>query len=331
MLPPEAGNYDDSPRSRARWSTAALPRTGGGRRGQSPIVYCDLEEREEKTVLGDADGFELSADGKKLLVAARRTATRSSTSSPTRSWRRRSPPATWSMTVDPAAEWRQIFTDAWRLRARLLLRPEHARRRLGRDARALRRAARRRGHPLGRQLRHRRDDRRAERLARLPRRRRRRAGPQRRASACSGSTSSSRTAPTASQRILDGAPWDSEVRSPLRQPGVDVKEGDYLLAVNGVPLDVTKDPWAAFQGLAEKTVQLTVNDKPDDEGRARGPGRDAGERGPAAQPGLDRARTAARSTRPPAAASATSTCPTPASTARPSWCASSTASATRTA
>ena len=68
------------------------------------------------------------------------------------------------------------------------------------------------------------------------------------------------------KRIIDGAPWDSEVRSPLARPGVDVREGDYLLAVNGVPLDVSKDPWASFQGLAGKTVALTVNSRPTMEG-----------------------------------------------------------------
>jgi tricorn protease len=41
-----------------------------------------------------------------------------------------------------------------------------------------------------------------------------------------------------------------------------VKEGDYLLAVNGASLDTTQDPWAAFGGLAEKDVMLTLNDKP---------------------------------------------------------------------
>ena len=39
-------------------------------------------------------------------------------------------------------------------------------------------------------------------------------------------------------------------------PGVNVKEGDYVLAVNGVPLDTTKaDPWASFEGLGDKTVR----------------------------------------------------------------------------
>ena len=55
-------------------------------------------------------------------------------------------------------------------------------------------------------------------------------------------------------------------RSPLRQPGVKVAEGDWLLAVNGRALDVKEDPWAAFQGLADRTVVLTVNSKPTREG-----------------------------------------------------------------
>ncbi|MBI5364678.1 MAG: PDZ domain-containing protein [Planctomycetes bacterium] len=63
-------------------------------------------------------------------------------------------------------------------------------------------------------------------------------------------------------RIHEGAPWDADGRGPLSQPGVKVKVGDYVLAVNGMPLDAAKDPWAAFQGLADKTITLTVSAKP---------------------------------------------------------------------
>jgi tricorn protease len=68
------------------------------------------------------------------------------------------------------------------------------------------------------------------------------------------------------KRILDGAVWDSEVRSPLARSGVNVKEGDYLLAVNGTRLDPKRDPWAALQGMAGKPVELTVNARPTMEG-----------------------------------------------------------------
>jgi tricorn protease len=64
------------------------------------------------------------------------------------------------------------------------------------------------------------------------------------------------------KRIVRGGPWDTSVRSPLDEPGVNVKEGDYVLAVNGRPLDVTADPWASFDALGKKTVVLTVNSSP---------------------------------------------------------------------
>jgi tricorn protease len=68
------------------------------------------------------------------------------------------------------------------------------------------------------------------------------------------------------KRILRAAPWDAEERSPLLAPGVDVKEGEYLLAVNGLPLDTEQEPYAAFQSLGDKPVFLTVNSEPRLEG-----------------------------------------------------------------
>ena len=61
------------------------------------------------------------------------------------------------------------------------------------------------------------------------------------------------------KEIVRGGPWDAAVRSPLDEPGVNVKAGEYVLAVNGVAIDTKADPWAAFQGLGGKTVLLTVN------------------------------------------------------------------------
>jgi tricorn protease len=63
-------------------------------------------------------------------------------------------------------------------------------------------------------------------------------------------------------RIYDSAASDFAVRSPLRRAGIDIQEGDYLLAVDGAPVDTQRDPWAAFVGLAGKSVTLTVSSKP---------------------------------------------------------------------
>jgi len=67
-------------------------------------------------------------------------------------------------------------------------------------------------------------------------------------------------------KIIKGAEWDVSERSPLSEPGIKIKQGDYILAVNGEPLDINKEPYAAFETLGGKTVELTVNNKPDFEG-----------------------------------------------------------------
>jgi tricorn protease len=63
-------------------------------------------------------------------------------------------------------------------------------------------------------------------------------------------------------KIYEGARWETEARGPLSQPGLKVKAGDYLIAVNGKPVDVSKDPRAAFLGLAGRDLTLTLSDKP---------------------------------------------------------------------
>jgi tricorn protease len=64
------------------------------------------------------------------------------------------------------------------------------------------------------------------------------------------------------KNIVRPAAWDAEVRSPLEISGSDIKEGDYILAVNGVPITTETEPFAPFQGLAGKTVEITYNSSP---------------------------------------------------------------------
>jgi tricorn protease len=68
------------------------------------------------------------------------------------------------------------------------------------------------------------------------------------------------------KRIVAGGRWDADARAPVAEPGANVKVGDYILAVNGVPLDPHEDPWAAFGGSANDTVVLTVNKTPSSDG-----------------------------------------------------------------
>ncbi|HWA94677.1 MAG TPA: PDZ domain-containing protein [Terracidiphilus sp.] len=66
--------------------------------------------------------------------------------------------------------------------------------------------------------------------------------------------------------ILPGDNWDHSLRSPLTQPGVDVHEGDFLLAVNGHQLRAPENPYALFVNTANENVTLTVNSKPEMDG-----------------------------------------------------------------
>jgi tricorn protease len=68
------------------------------------------------------------------------------------------------------------------------------------------------------------------------------------------------------KKIYHGENWSDQTRSPLTEPGIKAKEGDYLVAVNGVDVRTPADPFAFFQGLAGQVVTLKVNDKPNADG-----------------------------------------------------------------
>jgi tricorn protease len=59
------------------------------------------------------------------------------------------------------------------------------------------------------------------------------------------------------ERIYRGDPADNAT-SPLLVPGVNVSEGDYLLAVNGIPFAAERSLFASFANLAGKEVLLSV-------------------------------------------------------------------------
>src|SRR5204863_9327396 len=68
------------------------------------------------------------------------------------------------------------------------------------------------------------------------------------------------------ERILPGENWDKKTRSPLTDVGVDVKPGDYILAINNTPVSELPNLYDALIGTADKQVILRVNSKPSDDG-----------------------------------------------------------------
>jgi tricorn protease len=68
------------------------------------------------------------------------------------------------------------------------------------------------------------------------------------------------------KKIYEGDNSANDTRSPLTEPGVQVREGDYLIAVNGRVLRATDNPYAPFENTVGKQVVIKVNDKPSEEG-----------------------------------------------------------------
>lgn len=70
-------------------------------------------------------------------------------------------------------------------------------------------------------------------------------------------------------RVYETAHFNSEnplLQAPLDQPGVRVNEGDYLVAVDGETIDGRRNLYAYFQGKALKPVEITVSDRRDGQG-----------------------------------------------------------------
>jgi tricorn protease len=68
------------------------------------------------------------------------------------------------------------------------------------------------------------------------------------------------------ERILRGHNWDSKYRSPLTEIGVEIRPGDYILAVQGQSTRGMTDLYSALVGTAGKPVVLRVNREPKEEG-----------------------------------------------------------------
>ncbi|HEX8499741.1 MAG TPA: PDZ domain-containing protein [Pyrinomonadaceae bacterium] len=64
-------------------------------------------------------------------------------------------------------------------------------------------------------------------------------------------------------RIFNGENWNPSARAPLTQPGVNVREGEYLLAVNGREVRATDNLYSFFEGTAGKQTVIKVGPNPD--------------------------------------------------------------------
>jgi tricorn protease len=67
-------------------------------------------------------------------------------------------------------------------------------------------------------------------------------------------------------KIFRGNNEEPVYRSPLTEVGVEVRVGDYVLAIDGQDLPANVDPYRLLRGKADRQVRLTVNSRPDSSG-----------------------------------------------------------------
>ena len=268
-IPPHIGNVGGLAAVSGKVVYLVRPAAGSAHGGQpsGALKYYDLEEREEKTILSGISDYSVSADGKKVIYRSGTTYGIIDLGEGKSVGDGSLPVGQMKAWIDPREEWQQIYTDMWRTERDYFYDPDmHGVdwEKMGNRYQALMPYVPNRGdlnYVIG------------ELIAELC---------VSHAYAGGGDMERAETISVGLlgcdfeldkknnayrfKKIYEGASWDVETRSPLRRPGIEVNEGDYLLEVNGQPVDVSKDPWAYFQGLAGEVVALTINSEAETEG-----------------------------------------------------------------
>ena len=68
------------------------------------------------------------------------------------------------------------------------------------------------------------------------------------------------------KKIYTGEDWNPGLNAPLREPGLNINAGDYLLEVNGQPLTTSQNLFKQFEGTANRQIKIRVNNKPSFDG-----------------------------------------------------------------
>lgn len=238
---------------------------GDGNAGGTLYRY-DLKQRKEEKVQDSVTGWTLSGDGKKLLYRTGDTFAIVDAKANAKAEDGKLDLGDLRVKIDPRAEWRQMFDDAWRITRDWFYDP--AMHGVDWDFMRTRYAA------LLPHLAHRADLDfvLGEMLSELQAGHTYVAsGDEPRVERVRGGMLGAELAPDPSgryriARIFPGENWDDTTRSPLTEPGIEVKEGEFLLAIDGVDLTTKDNPYRLLEGKADRPVVLTIHGKPDGKG-----------------------------------------------------------------
>jgi tricorn protease len=239
----------------------------GGQPGKGHLCSFSLEDRKE-TVIGEVNDFQITQDGKRMLVKIKKDyAIIDLPKDKIETKDHELKPGSLDLQLDRHAEWTQIYQEAWRQMRDFFYAPNMN----GVDWKAIRDKY----AALLPFVNHRNDLTYllGEMIGELNNGHTYVAGGERPETpriklGLLGAEFSRDAASRAYRidRILPGENWDKHTRSPLTEIGVNLKPGDYILAINGTPVSSLPNLYEALIGTADKQVILHVNSKPSEDG-----------------------------------------------------------------
>lgn len=241
------------------------PPGSGSDQADAALMRFDFEEREAAELMRGVVGVQTDASGENLLLVKADESIATSKAGE----KLEAEPVDLSglrMKIDPAAEWQQIFDDVWRMEQAYFYDPNMH----GLDWEAVRRKY----EPLLAHVGRREDlnELLVEMIGEMHAGHNRTGG----GDVYDGSNSSPGLLGAdialvgnryRIERIFDGEQWNPFIDAPLSAPGVDVREGDYILAVNGRELTGADNIFEALSGAAGTQISLTVANAPGGERR----------------------------------------------------------------
>jgi len=243
--------------------------TGGAsrfsRQGEAALVRFDLDKREETVLAEKADLFALARDGARVLLRQGQTWLIAETRGKIDTAKGKLDLDAVAVRVEPRTEWRQIFHEAWRINRDYFYDPNFH----GADWAAMRAKY----EPFLEHAATRADVNRIIQwmCSELAVGHHRVGGgdmgerPESVKGGLLGADFEVAHGRYRFAKVYGGLNWSPELRSPLTEPGVDVRAGEYLLAVAGRELAPPENLHARFENTAGRTVEITVG--PDPSGR----------------------------------------------------------------
>jgi tricorn protease len=234
--------------------------------GKTALNRYDLNTRKNETLVAEASDYHLSGDGKKLLYRNAATWSVVPTTRKFEPSEGRIAVDSVEVRIDPRAEWKQVFHEAWRINRDYFYAPnmhgvDWAKQRDSYAA-LLPHAATRADvnrvlqwmsselsvghHNVGG----------GDSLAE----------PRTIPGGLLGADYEIANARYRLKKVYGGLNWNPQLRAPLTEPGVNARAGEYLLAVNGRDLRPPVNLYSLFENTSGKIVEITLGSNADGSG-----------------------------------------------------------------